>query len=69
MTKKPHDDSVILVTRPSCGESAVFSPANPYRPFCSKRCKAVDLGAWANEEYRIPGSTPDLSSDDPDSQP
>lgn len=28
---------------------------NPYRPFCSKRCKLIDLGAWLGEEYRIPG--------------
>lgn len=27
---------------------------NPNRPFCSERCKLVDLGAWASEEYRIP---------------
>ncbi|UCD84363.1 MAG: DNA gyrase inhibitor YacG [Deltaproteobacteria bacterium] len=28
---------------------------NPYRPFCSERCRLIDLGAWASEEYRIPG--------------
>ncbi len=28
---------------------------NPYRPFCSERCKLIDLGAWASGEYRIPG--------------
>lgn len=27
---------------------------NPFRPFCSERCKILDLGAWASEEYRIP---------------
>ncbi|GAB3049605.1 DNA gyrase inhibitor YacG [Acinetobacter apis] len=27
---------------------------NPFRPFCSDRCKLIDLGAWANEEYRLP---------------
>ncbi|HTP66442.1 MAG TPA: DNA gyrase inhibitor YacG [Geobacteraceae bacterium] len=27
---------------------------NPFRPFCSERCKMIDLGAWAGEEYRIP---------------
>ncbi len=29
--------------------------ANPYRPFCSERCKLIDLGKWAAEEYRIEG--------------
>jgi endogenous inhibitor of DNA gyrase (YacG/DUF329 family) len=28
---------------------------NPHRPFCSERCKLIDLGAWAEEKYRIPG--------------
>jgi endogenous inhibitor of DNA gyrase (YacG/DUF329 family) len=28
---------------------------NPFRPFCSERCKLIDLGAWASGEYRIPG--------------
>lgn len=30
---------------------------NPYRPFCSDRCKAIDLGAWAAEEYRVAGKS------------
>ena len=28
--------------------------SNPYRPFCSERCKQIDLGAWAAEQYTIP---------------
>jgi endogenous inhibitor of DNA gyrase (YacG/DUF329 family) len=28
---------------------------NPYRPFCSERCKLIDLGQWATEKYRVPG--------------
>jgi endogenous inhibitor of DNA gyrase (YacG/DUF329 family) len=28
---------------------------NPFRPFCSERCKLIDLGAWASGEYGIPG--------------
>ena len=31
-----------------------WDPANPYRPFCSERCKLIDLGQWASEAYRIP---------------
>lgn len=27
---------------------------NPFRPFCSERCKLIDFGAWANEEYSVP---------------
>jgi len=28
---------------------------NPWRPFCSERCKLIDLGKWVSEEYRITG--------------
>jgi uncharacterized protein len=31
-------------------------PENRLRPFCSERCKNIDLGAWAAEEYRVPAS-------------
>lgn len=39
---------------PQCGKPSVWSPENSFRPFCSERCKLIDLGTWANEEYRIP---------------
>ncbi|MBI1396462.1 MAG: DNA gyrase inhibitor YacG [Betaproteobacteria bacterium] len=39
---------------PNCGSPALYSPENPWRPFCSERCKLVDLGAWATGAYRIP---------------
>jgi endogenous inhibitor of DNA gyrase (YacG/DUF329 family) len=39
---------------PTCGKPAEWKD-NPYRPFCSERCKLVDLGRWVNEEYRVPG--------------
>lgn len=32
---------------------------NPWRPFCSERCKLIDLGKWASEEYKIPGEKKD----------
>jgi endogenous inhibitor of DNA gyrase (YacG/DUF329 family) len=41
-----------------------WTPANKYRPFCSERCKQIDLGAWAEEKYTIPGSAPGESKDD-----
>ncbi len=30
---------------------------NPFRPFCSDRCKLLDLGAWLDGEFRLPGDT------------
>ena len=38
---------------PTCRRPALFSPDNLSRPFCSERCRGVDLGAWANEAYRV----------------
>jgi len=48
--------SVKLVTCPTCGAQTEYTSANPYRPFCSRRCKLIDLGQWATENYRIPES-------------
>lgn len=39
---------------PQCGEASVWSAGNPWRPFCSERCKLIDLGCWADESYRVP---------------
>ena len=38
---------------------------NPHRPFCSERCRLIDLGAWVTERYRVPGAAiePDPSED------
>jgi len=41
---------------PICKKSADPTPANRYRPFCSERCRMVDLGTWAGEDYRVPGA-------------
>jgi endogenous inhibitor of DNA gyrase (YacG/DUF329 family) len=43
---------------PACTGQSLYSSANPYRPFCSARCKGVDLGAWASEEFKLPDETP-----------
>jgi endogenous inhibitor of DNA gyrase (YacG/DUF329 family) len=57
-----------IVLCPTCGKRVKWTPANPFRPFCSDRCRLIDLGAWAGEEHRIPGSPEedDLLSEDPD---
>lgn len=39
---------------PRCKEETLFSPENPFRPFCSERCKMIDLGNWASGGYRVP---------------
>lgn len=41
------------VACPTCKTPVAWTAANPWRPFCSERCKNVDLGAWASERYAI----------------
>ena len=38
---------------PQCNAAILWSADNPYRPFCSERCKLIDLGQWATGAYRI----------------
>ena len=47
-----------LIRCPGCGGPSVYGPRNPYRPFCSERCKKIDLGAWASESFRVPAEEP-----------
>ncbi len=42
-----------VVTCPHCKKSSLWDSQNPFRPFCCERCKLIDLGKWANEEYRV----------------
>jgi endogenous inhibitor of DNA gyrase (YacG/DUF329 family) len=39
---------------PTCEKELDYSFQNPFRPFCSERCKLIDLGKWAAEQYRVP---------------
>jgi len=43
---------------PHCKKPAKWED-NPFRPFCSERCKMIDLGKWAAEDYHIPGNDAD----------
>ena len=43
-----------LVSCPGCGATCRYSRSNRWRPFCSERCKQIDLGCWASDSYRIP---------------
>lgn len=43
-----------VVACPTCGKGVSWTPENAWRPFCSERCKLIDLGAWADERYRAP---------------
>jgi endogenous inhibitor of DNA gyrase (YacG/DUF329 family) len=42
------------VACPQCGAPVEWAPTSRFRPFCSDRCRLIDLGAWASESYRVP---------------
>lgn len=44
-----------VVTCPTCGKEVEWSEQSPFRPFCCERCRLIDLGAWVDEQHRIPG--------------
>lgn len=54
---------VRTVACPACGGPSRYAPDNRFRPFCSARCRELDLGAWASERYRVAGP-PDEPRDD-----
>ncbi|WP_110685275.1 DNA gyrase inhibitor YacG [Salinicola aestuarinus] len=47
--------SPLTVPCPQCRTAVEWTSENTYRPFCSKRCKLLDLGAWADGSHRIAG--------------
>jgi hypothetical protein len=48
--------AVRVVNCPICGKPVEWRTENRYRPFCSERCRKIDLGAWAAGDYSLPGS-------------
>ena len=56
-------EQVKIVKCPTCGISVAWLPENTFRPFCSERCKMIDLGAWAESEYSIASDNDDLMSE------
>lgn len=53
-----------FVDCPTCRRKVEWKEENKFRPFCSERCKQIDLGAWAEEKYTIPAVNPAEDGDD-----
>jgi len=49
---------------PTCKNSVVWSDHSKWRPFCSERCRLIDLGEWFGEEHRIAGEEAKFQIDD-----
>jgi endogenous inhibitor of DNA gyrase (YacG/DUF329 family) len=59
----------VKVPCPTCRRETEWSSDNRYRPYCSERCKMVDLGAWFAEERSIPAEAPSERDADPADEP
>ena len=57
------------VACPRCGARTSFTRENRWRPFCSERCRMIDLGAWATESYRVPAEEDDGRDEEASSRP
>jgi uncharacterized protein len=53
------------VSCPHCGKAVVWSPASLWRPFCSERCRLIDLGEWLDENRRIVDTPDDPADEEP----
>ena len=61
-------DKILKHRCPQCGKTKAWK-GNKFRPFCSERCKLIDLGAWADEKYKVKsypdeGELEEASNDD-----
>ena len=55
--------SMTVIKCPGCGRETQFE-GNEFRPFCSERCKLLDFGAWADENYSLPAEDSAPSEED-----
>ncbi|EMR13639.1 zinc-binding protein [Methylophaga lonarensis MPL] len=56
---------VNVVQCPTCGKNVIWNDEAKWRPFCSERCKLIDLGDWAAENHRIAGEPTFEPEDEP----
>lgn len=59
------ENKTTVVSCPQCKSAVAWGPQSPFRPFCSERCKLMDLGAWADEQYRVPATQASDSFEQP----
>jgi len=59
----PASSQPLTVKCPQCAQPVPWTTEQEFRPFCSERCKMIDLGEWAMEEKRIPGDSLPLDED------
>ncbi len=61
---KEHPNIMAKIKCPNCGRLREWSTQNPWRPFCSERCRSIDLGEWFNENRVMNDDQGPENSDD-----
>jgi Uncharacterized protein conserved in bacteria len=56
----------LTVKCPTCKCAVIWSHESKFKPFCSDRCRLIDLGEWIMEEKRIPGESLELDINEED---
>ena len=66
MTSDENNNKVVarIVRCPQCGSSAEYSPRNAFRPFCSERCRLIDLGDWAEGKYTVAAKPEEMTPEE-----
>jgi len=59
---------LVVVACPTCSAAVSWTTDNRWRPFCSERCKLIDLGQWAAEKYRVPAEEQEPEDEFPQPQ-
>lgn len=64
MSADPHTTAAPVVSCPHCGKAVSWDAASAYKPFCSERCRLIDLGGWLAGKHAIPGETAPVPGED-----
>ncbi|MFO1390182.1 DNA gyrase inhibitor YacG [Cellvibrio sp.] len=58
------EPDIIKLNCPTCKKLVLWNDEFPHRPFCSDRCRLIDLGEWASENHKIAGKSLDQPPED-----
>ena len=61
---EPRTAKPAAVACPHCGKPVSWDAASIYKPFCSERCRLIDLGGWLSERHAIPDDAGPAAEED-----
>ena len=56
-------EQTLTVACPTCKKAVAWVAEETFKPFCSQRCKLIDLGDWATEAHKITGQALSIDAD------